>query len=118
MTKNFQYQGKTYDYFFTMDNEESVEKYDNARIEYDKQVKTISANEATLIERNRQVMQAMTVFIDSVLGDGTCNETFGEQAKPTEIMKMTNTLLIYVQTRTNEENNAVEVIPQSKRKNG
>lgn len=106
--KNFTYQGKEYNFFYTMNDETVVERYDNAERKKNAMLEEVKAQGLPKVEENRAMLKAITTYIDEVIGDGTCNTILGESTTPTEIMKLANTLFMYVATRMSEENTAVE----------
>lgn len=110
MDKNFIYNGVDTGFLYTFDNIETVDRYDKA----EKTMNLILVSEETnesMASKITNCVLAMTIFIDEVVGDGTCNTHLGEKTTNSEVLKLKNSIVQYVAQRMTEENTAVQVIP-------
>lgn len=111
---NFKFGGRVYDFVYTMDDEAVVERFDKAEKVKNMAITMIKKEKLARVEENKSLLQALTSFIDEVLGENTCNETFKDVALATEILKLANTLTVYVANRMSEENTALDEIENQK----
>lgn len=107
--KNFTYRGKETSFLYTFDDLDVVRKYDEAEKRLNAILKEQESN-IDMVERLKTAAHAMTIFVDELLGDGACNNMFGEATTITEVIKLKNTIVAYVVARITEENTAIEKI--------